>query len=76
MQKLKPFLWFDGKAEEAVSFYISTFSGGQIHDVKRFGEDNSGAPGTVMTIDFEIEGIEFVALNGGPHFTFSSAISF
>jgi predicted 3-demethylubiquinone-9 3-methyltransferase (glyoxalase superfamily) len=76
MQKLKPFLWFDGNAEEAVNFYTATFSGGKILHVNRYGTDNSDAPGPVITMSFEIEGVEFMALNGGPHYTFSSAISF
>jgi len=80
MQKITPFLWFDNQAEEAVNFYISIFKNSKIVGVTRYGEagaDVSGKPkGTVMTIAFRIEGQEFVALNGGPAFTFSPAISF
>ncbi len=80
MQKITPFLWFDDKAEEAVNFYISIFKDSKIVSVARYGEAGSevaGRPkGTVMTIAFQLEGQEFVALNGGPVFTFSPAISF
>lgn len=80
MQKITPFLWFDNKAEEAVNFYTSVFKNSKIVSVARYGEAGanvSGRPkGTVMTVTFEIEGQEFVALNGGPVFTFSPAISF
>lgn len=76
MQKITPFLWFDGKAEEAMNFYISIFKNSKIVSVTRYGEEGPGANGTVMTASFLIEGQEFVALNGGPQFTFSQAISF
>ena len=76
MQKIIPFLWFDGKAEEAMNFYISIFKNSKIVSVTRYGEEGPGANGTVMTASFLIEGQEFVALNGGPQFTFSQAISF
>lgn len=80
MQKITPFLWFDNQAEEAVNFYISIFKNSKITNVARYGDDGakaSGRPkGTVMTIAFQIDGQEFVALNGGPVFTFSPAISF
>jgi predicted 3-demethylubiquinone-9 3-methyltransferase (glyoxalase superfamily) len=80
MQKITPFLWFDDKAEEAVHFYVSIFRNSKITGITRYGEAGSevaGRPkGTVMTIAFQIEGQEFVALNGGPVFTFSPAISF
>jgi predicted 3-demethylubiquinone-9 3-methyltransferase (glyoxalase superfamily) len=80
MQKITPFLWFDNNAEEAVNFYISIFKNSKIVSVARYGEAGanvSGQPkGTVMTIAFQLEGQEFVALNGGPVFTFSPAISF
>jgi len=79
MQKITPCLWFDNQAEEAVNFYVSIFKNSQIGNMTRYGEagaEVSGRPkGSVMTITFEIEGQEFVALNGGPHFTFSEAIS-
>jgi predicted 3-demethylubiquinone-9 3-methyltransferase (glyoxalase superfamily) len=80
MQKITPFLWFDNQAEEAVKFYTSIFKNSKIKSVTRYGEagaEVSGKPkGAVMTVTFEIEGQEFIALNGGPHFTFSPAISF
>jgi len=80
MQKITPFLWFDGKAEEAMHFYTSIFKNSKIGSITRYGEEGaevSGRPkGTVMTATFEIEGQEFIALNGGPHFKFTEAISF
>ena len=80
MQKITPFLWFDDKAEEAVNLYVSVFKNSEITGITRYGEAGSevaGRPkGTIMTIAFQIEGQEFVALNGGPVFTFSPAISF
>jgi predicted 3-demethylubiquinone-9 3-methyltransferase (glyoxalase superfamily) len=76
MQKITPFLWFDGKAEEAANFYISIFKDAKITKVTRHGGAGPGAKGTVMSVIFELEGQEFFALNGGPHFTFSPAISF
>ena len=76
MQKITPFLWFDGKAEEAMNFYISIFKNSKIVSVSRYGEGGPGPKGTVMTGTFQLEGQQFMALNGGPHFTFSPAISF
>jgi predicted 3-demethylubiquinone-9 3-methyltransferase (glyoxalase superfamily) len=76
MQKITPFLWFDGKAEEAMNFYVSIFKNSKILSVRRYGEGGPGPKGTVMTGTFQIEGQEFHALNGGPQFTFSPAISF
>jgi predicted 3-demethylubiquinone-9 3-methyltransferase (glyoxalase superfamily) len=80
MQKITPFLWFDDKAEEAVNFYTSIFRNSKILNIASYGEEGanvSGRPkGTVMTIAFQLDGQEFVALNGGPIFTFSHAISF
>ena len=80
MQKITPFLWFDHQAEEAVNFYTSIFKNSKIVNVARYGEagaEVSGRPkGTVITVAFELEGQEFIALNGGPVFTFSPAISF
>jgi predicted 3-demethylubiquinone-9 3-methyltransferase (glyoxalase superfamily) len=79
-QKITPFLWFDNKAEEAVIFYISIFKNSRIVSVTHYGEEGaeaSGRPkGTVMTVAFQLDGQEFVALNGGPHFKFTEAISF
>jgi predicted 3-demethylubiquinone-9 3-methyltransferase (glyoxalase superfamily) len=80
MQKITPFLWFDNQAEEAVNFYTSTFKNSKIKSVTRYGEagaEASGRPkGTVMTIAFQLDGQEFAALNGGPDFKFTEAISF
>jgi predicted 3-demethylubiquinone-9 3-methyltransferase (glyoxalase superfamily) len=76
MQKITPFLWFDNKAEEAMNFYVSVFKNSGIVSITRYGEVGPGPKGTVMTAKFLIEGQEFVALNGGPVFTFSPAISF
>ena len=76
MQKITPFLWFDGKAEEAAKFYTSIFKDSKITKVTRNAGAGPGPQGTVMSVVFELEGQEFFALNGGPHFTFSPAISF
>ena len=79
MQKITPFLWFDDKAEEAVKFYVSVFKNSKIGGVARYGEAGakvSGRPaGSVMTVAFQLDGQDFVALNGGPHFKFTEAIS-
>jgi predicted 3-demethylubiquinone-9 3-methyltransferase (glyoxalase superfamily) len=76
MQKITPFLWFDNQAEEAMNFYTSIFKNSKIGNVTRYGEGGPGPAGTVMTATFQLDGQEFIALNGGPHFTFSPAISF
>jgi predicted 3-demethylubiquinone-9 3-methyltransferase (glyoxalase superfamily) len=76
MQKITPFLWFDGKAEEAINFYISIFKNSKIMSVTRYGEEGPGRKGTIMSATFQLDGQEFFALNGGPEFTFSPAISF
>ncbi len=80
MQKITPFLWFDDNAEEAVKFFTSIFKNSKIGKIARYdkaGEKAAGRPaGSVMTIEFQLEGQEFVALNGGPHFKFTEAISF
>ena len=80
MQKITPFLWFDNNAEEAAKFYTSIFKNSKIMDIDYYGEsaaEVSGRPkGTVMTVTFELEGQRFMALNGGPIFKFSPAISF
>jgi predicted 3-demethylubiquinone-9 3-methyltransferase (glyoxalase superfamily) len=80
MQTITPCLWFDDKAEEAVNFYTSILKHSRIKGITRYGEagaEVSGRPkGTVMTVTFQLDGQEFLALNGGPHFTFSPAISF
>jgi predicted 3-demethylubiquinone-9 3-methyltransferase (glyoxalase superfamily) len=75
MQKITPFLWFDHQAEEAVNFYTSVFNNSKIGKIARYGEDGPGPKGSVMTITFQLEGQDFMALNGGPVFTFSPAIS-
>jgi predicted 3-demethylubiquinone-9 3-methyltransferase (glyoxalase superfamily) len=76
MQKITPFLWFDGRAEEAVNFYTAIFPNSKIVSMMRYGEAGSGPKGSVMSATFELQGQEFIALNGGPMFTFSPAISF
>jgi predicted 3-demethylubiquinone-9 3-methyltransferase (glyoxalase superfamily) len=76
MQKITPFLWFDGKAEEAANFYVSIFKNSKIGTVNRYGEHGPGPKGTVMIATFQIDGQDFIALNGGPQFKFSAAISF
>ena len=76
MQKITPFLWFDNQAEEAVKFYTSIFKNSKIVSIMRYGEAGPGPKGTVMTATFQLDGQEFVALNGGPHFKFTEAISF
>jgi len=80
MQKISPYLWFDDKAEEAVNFYTSLFKNSKIGNLSRYGAEAaevSGRPeGTVMTVAFELEGQEFIALNGGPQFNFTPAVSF
>jgi predicted 3-demethylubiquinone-9 3-methyltransferase (glyoxalase superfamily) len=76
MQKITPFLWFDGQAEEAAKFYTSIFKNSKIESVARFPEGSPAPAGTVMTVAFRLDGQEFVALNGGPEFKFTEAISF
>jgi predicted 3-demethylubiquinone-9 3-methyltransferase (glyoxalase superfamily) len=76
MQKITPFLWFDGRAEEAANFYVSVFGDARIVSLTRYGEAGPLQKGKVMAVTFELEGQEFMALNGGPHFTFTPAVSF
>jgi len=76
MQKITPFLWFDNNAEEAMNFYVSVFKNSKILNVARYGDAGPGPKGTVMTADFQLDGQEFVALNAGPRFKFTEAISF
>jgi predicted 3-demethylubiquinone-9 3-methyltransferase (glyoxalase superfamily) len=76
MQKITPFLWFDDKAEEAANFYVSVFKNSKVVRVSRYGEGGPGAKGTVMSATFQLDGQEFFALNGGPQFHFTPAISF
>lgn len=75
MQKVTPFLWFDGKAEEAANFYVSIFKNAKIVNPRRPGGGGPWPEGKVMSVTFEIDGREFIAFNGGPHFKFSPAIS-
>jgi predicted 3-demethylubiquinone-9 3-methyltransferase (glyoxalase superfamily) len=76
MQKITPFLWFDDQAEEAARFYTSLFDNSRILQVSHYGEAGPGEPGSVMVVEFELDGQRFNALNGGPRFTFTEAISF
>ncbi len=76
MQKITPCLWFDTQAEEAANFYTSVFESSRILGVSHYGEAGPRPAGTVLTVNFELDGQEFVALNGGPEFTFDEAISF
>lgn len=75
MQKITPFLWFDDKAEEAATFYVSIFKNSKIGRISRYGEGGPQPKGTAMSVTFQLEGLEFMALNGGPEFTFTPAIS-
>lgn len=75
-QKITPFLWFNNEAEEAMNFYLSVFKNSKALSVSRFGEAGPGPKGAVMSASFELEGIQFIALNGGPVFSFTPAISF
>ncbi len=77
MQRITPFLWFDDQAEEAANFYVSVFKNSKVKEISHYtGEEPSGKKGSVMTVAFELEGEEFVALNGGPRFKFTEAVSF
>lgn len=75
MQKITPFLWFDNQAEDAAKFYASIFKNAKVGAITRYGEAGPGTPGSVLTVEFELDGLSFVALNGGPHFKFTEAIS-
>jgi predicted 3-demethylubiquinone-9 3-methyltransferase (glyoxalase superfamily) len=75
MQKITPMLWFDDQAEEAAKFYVSVFRNSKMGSISRYGEGMPGRKGSVMTVSFEIEGQPFTALNGGPQFRFTEAIS-
>ena len=75
-QRITPFLWYDGNAEEAANFYVSVFPNSEITEVSRYGEGAPRPVGTVMVVSFRLDGQEFAALNGGPEFTFSEAVSF
>jgi predicted 3-demethylubiquinone-9 3-methyltransferase (glyoxalase superfamily) len=76
MQKISTCLWFDTQAEEAADFYVSVFDNSRILSASRYGDAGPGTPGQAMTVEFEIEGRKFMALNGGPAFTFNEAVSF
>ena len=75
MQKITPFLWFDYQAEEAAKFYVSLFKNSKVVSVSRYGDAGPGPKGTVMVVAFQLDGQEFLALNGGPQFKFSPAVS-
>jgi len=76
MQKITPFLWFDNNAEEAANFYVSIFKNSKVLNIARYGDAGPGPKGTVLTVNFEIDGQKFIALNGGPQFKFTEAVSF
>ena len=76
MQRITPFLWYDNRAEEAATQYVSIFPNSSIQNVTRYAEGNHGQAGSVMTVVFKLDGQEFIALNGGPIFSFTPAISF
>jgi predicted 3-demethylubiquinone-9 3-methyltransferase (glyoxalase superfamily) len=80
MSKITPFLWYDNNAEEAAKFYLTVFDNSKINKTTRYDEEGSKAAGrpagSVMTIEFELDGQKFVAINGGPHFKFTEAVSF
>ena len=76
MQKITPWLWFDTEAEDAAALYTSVFPNAKVVDVTRYGESGPRQAGMVMTVEFELDGQTFVALNGSPEFTFSEAVSF
>ncbi len=74
--RITPFLWFDSQAEEAANFYVSVFSNSRIREIVRYGDAGPGPAGSVMTVAFELDGLPFTALNGGPLFKFNESISF
>jgi len=76
MQKITPFLWFNGQAEEAAKFYVSIFKNSKVGRISRYGDAGPGPKGSVMSVTFQLEGQEFFALNGGPQYSFTPAISF
>jgi predicted 3-demethylubiquinone-9 3-methyltransferase (glyoxalase superfamily) len=76
MQKITPFLWFDTQAEEAANFYVSVFKNSQVISVSRYGDTGPGPKGSIMTVEFELDGQRFVGINGGPNFSFTEAVSF
>jgi predicted 3-demethylubiquinone-9 3-methyltransferase (glyoxalase superfamily) len=76
MQKPTPNLWFDGNAEEAMNFYLSIFPNSKMSNIARYGDAGPGAAGSVLSVSFEINGQDFVGINGGPHYKFTPAVSF
>ena len=76
MPKIRPFLWYDGKADEAAQFYVGIFPNSKVVRTTRYNAAGGGPPGSVMTVEFELDGETFVALNGGPVFKFNEAVSF
>ncbi len=76
MHRISPFLWFDTQAEEAANFYVRIFPNSKIVTIARYGEAGPGPAGSVMTVAFQLDGQQFTALNGGPHFRFTEAVSF
>ena len=76
MPTITPFLWFDSQAEEAARYYVSIFKNSKVTNMSRYGDAGPGPKGSVMTVEFELDGQKFIALNGGPHFKFTEAVSF
>ncbi len=76
MQKITPYLWFEDQAEEAARFYTSIFKNSKVDEISRYGEGGPAPAGSVMLVSFELDGQQFIALNGGPQFQFTEAISF
>ncbi|HZS09059.1 MAG TPA: VOC family protein [Blastocatellia bacterium] len=76
MQKITPFLWFDNQAGEAANYYVSIFKNSKVGTITRYGEGGPGPAGSVMTVEFQLDGQTFIALNGGPQFKFTEAVSF
>jgi hypothetical protein len=76
MKKINPFLWFDSEAEQAAKFYVDIFKNSKIGKITHYSEDGPGPKGSVMTVEFTLDKVDFVALNGGPQFKFTEAISF
>ena len=76
MQKITPFFWFDNNAEEAANFYVSIFKNSKVLNISRYGDAGPGPKGTVLIVEFELDGQKFIALNGGPQFKFNEAVSF
>jgi len=76
VQNITPFLWFDQQAEEAAAFYVSVFPNSKVGKIVRYGAAGPGPEGQAFTVEFELNGVAFIALNGGPHFKFTEAVSF